>query len=278
MRRSTWAAVTAVLILSVLPARASSGGGNWIETDPEFIGIGDTVTARATFSASREAVEERGSYYAYLAPQPSKYVLPDPRDPNTILLGNVEVLWPEDHEWRGMLRHNPRAEITFTAPEVEGPYILVFCDLACEQPLGDVDITYVALATTGEEARLENRLASARAHARYLESRLQEHRDEVASMDAYFERAGERARVAEREAHRLKGETVDLRESLAALSGARSRERWIVGLGLALLIGSVTSMKVRALRRRRRVTSAVSRILRDSPVDASREEWRLIDS
>jgi hypothetical protein len=279
MKRFVWAGFAAGVLLVILPHAASSGGGNWIETDPRLVGVGDTVTARATFSASRERTEALGPYYAYLAPDPATYELPDPEDVETILLGGVEVLWPEDHEWRGMLRHNPRASITFTAPEVPaGSHILVFCDLACERPLGDIDITYLNVAATGEEARLQYRLAVARGNARSLETRLRIQRERQEQMDAYFERTGDRVRVAEREAHELGGEVDRLQEIVVSLSAARNRERWILGGAMVVVLGAAALVKVRAVKRRRRVSVAVNRVLRETPVETAHEEWRLIDN
>jgi hypothetical protein len=140
-RRITLVAVGVVLALMV-PSPANAGG-NWIELSRRQLLVGARVTARAVFfTKSKAPVVEQGPYFAYIAPERMGWRLPDPSHPRTVRLGRVRVLWPEDHDWKGMFRNNPRARLEFEVPDMPGgKYVMSFCNRACSSALGDVDPT-----------------------------------------------------------------------------------------------------------------------------------------
>lgn len=159
-------AITVTFLL--FPGVASSGGWwSHIDLDEELVFAGREVTATAEFlfSSIEEAEHARvsGKFFAYLiagfdfATVDAAMGRPEPRGwwtlggARAIRVGTVRLTG-----WDGNLA---QARARFVIPDLEpGAYAVMFCDEACEQPLGDVVPTEVSVVADPLTARLARRV------------------------------------------------------------------------------------------------------------------------
>ena len=221
--------VAVALVLAQMVPSPANAGGNWIDLNRRHLLVGAKVTARAIFfTESKAKVIEHGPYFAYIAPERMGWRLPDPSHPRTVRLGRVRVLWPEDHDWKGMFRNTPRARIGFEVPDMAvGKYVMSFCNRACSSALGDVDPTgYLWVVHTPAEGRLQHRLSEVREQLReeryragQIASRRAEALSRVGALEEQLEAAVGRFTTAQERAK-------ELGRDLAAAKLRQARERF----------------------------------------------------
>jgi MYXO-CTERM domain-containing protein len=156
--------------LSLLPSPAF-GGGSWIEFDPGYAMVGQTITMRGAFSDGQLAPVSAGPWYAYLRADPEQ----TPNGPSDVSLGEVEI--------RGDGGYPYVAIVTFTVPAVpSGAYWVDVCDLGCSTGVGDLIGGYLWVGQTMAEARLLKRASGLEfdvARERSIRERLAKQRDEL---------------------------------------------------------------------------------------------------
>jgi hypothetical protein len=160
----------------LLIPQGASAGGWWshIDVDGERVAVGQRVHATTEFLFDSIPTAERarrsGGYYVYLLRDFDygivESVMEEPEPPDWWRLGGARPVRVGEVELDRFSGNLARARATLAIPELEpGRYALMFCDLSCAEPLGDIVPTMITIVDDPLTARLSNRLGRLRARA-----------------------------------------------------------------------------------------------------------------
>ena len=130
MRTTIGSFVIAVFMLAAVPAVA--GGGNWIDYENQYNGVGSSVHISAQFNTSNEAKDRaEAPYYLYLerVTGPNfEWDLPTVGDSDVYRVAEVTIDWANESASWGI-----PMSATFEVPALErGRYAMSICDFECE--------------------------------------------------------------------------------------------------------------------------------------------------
>lgn len=263
MRRGLTVVLTALAAL--LAGAPPAGAGGWwssISVEERHYGVGEVVRARTDFlfASIEEAALARahGHFYAYLIRGFDQSVLnaamSTAQPEGWWSLGGAVAVPVGEVALSGWDGNWAQARVRFTVPDVEpGWYRLMFCDLGCASPLGDVIPTAIQLWEHPSIAQLARKLdgvASRASKVRTLRAAISDLDEEVAA----FPDAPNVASLTERVA-RLERQLMSRQEPATAPWWAFVG--WfLLGVGTALAAVSHTRR-----RRRSRVDDGLEQLL-----------------
>ncbi|MDQ3958347.1 MAG: hypothetical protein M3273_08515 [Actinomycetota bacterium] len=268
-RMAVWAGIAAIVASAAGPAAAGSGGW-WgsIRVEGRHLGIGETVLAQGDVMfldrGAADAARESGEFYAYLVQgvdverinrarrvaEPKRWWTP-PEE--MTLVGDVTL-----SNWDVNLA---RATAHLEIPEMpEGFYRLMFCDLGCVNPLGNLIPSKVSVTSEVLAARTSRSLQALRLRVRHrvavLEHRIRALRNE--------------AEEPPPAAPDLSGPVDRLEAQVAALEAEEPETPWLAYAGwFAAGLASAVAFYLARLRRRAtrvRVPDDARELVSTSPV------------
>lgn len=225
-------AVAAAVLAGAAPAGAK---GASLRFDRRYLVVGETVTARATVleqpSSPRLGTVADGPFVAYLLPADT-WIDPPHVPPDAVPLGTVVINDIGTPGGMALVR------LTFTVPDVPaGGYTIGFCNDPCRHSsVGDLFEGWVQVVATPLEARVA---ALADELDRGFGVVTVKQRRQIRQLVRITERLDAAGTTQES----LTGQVSDLRSEVAALRRATDDEAppwpgWVVGLGVALVVGS----------------------------------------
>ena len=242
MRKLRWVLFVAVVVGALTePTVARADGGAYVEFDHTFFLPGQSAEgyAQVYIPAAKQAILDRGPFFAYLLTRGTPIREGHPLPAGTVSLGAFSIHRVKS-EWY-------RFEVRFTVPNVVGDfYTVMTCNSPCtvtgfREPLTGV----LSIVGTPREARLLIRQGKLQAQVGSLHREIK--KSERSNQDLHAALAANRDETTV-----LTLETSRLRHEIAALEAAHTSRpllggaaAWLLAVGLALLGLAV------GLRRRR---------------------------
>lgn len=162
------ASLGVLVVVLIFPEVAAAGGwATSIELESGHAAPGERMEAGTEFLfrsiEAAEAARRTGTHYAYLLAgfdfDIVERVVDEPQPRRWWTLGGAKAIPVGRVRLSGWDANFARARVSFVVPGVEtGSYALMFCDLGCAHPLGDIVPARMTVAGDPVQARLLGRL------------------------------------------------------------------------------------------------------------------------